>query len=90
LKVKYRESFLKDLHKIKSKEMLARIEASILQIEATSSIEELHNLKKLRGGSSYYRARIGDYRVGIVMEGGSATLVRVLHRKDIYRYFPRP
>jgi mRNA interferase RelE/StbE len=81
LKVHYRESFLKDLHKIKNKGLLTRIEATILQVEAVSSIEEIHNLKKLRGGSSYYRIRIGDYRIGLVIEGGIIGTSRIRKKR---------
>ncbi|HEY4721787.1 MAG TPA: type II toxin-antitoxin system RelE/ParE family toxin [Anaerolineae bacterium] len=46
------------------------------------------NIKKLQGGTNYYRIRVGDYRVGLVVESDTVTFVRFLHRKDIYRYFP--
>ena len=36
----------------------------------------------------YYRARIGDHRLGIALEGDVVVLVRFLHRRDIYRLFP--
>ncbi|MCC5620529.1 type II toxin-antitoxin system RelE/ParE family toxin [Nostoc sp. CHAB 5715] len=32
--------------------------------------------------------RVGDYRIGFTVAGDTITFVRVLHRKDIYRYFP--
>ena len=40
--------------------------------------------------TSYYRIRIGDYRIGIKGEGDVIVLMRVMHRKDIYRVFPSP
>lgn len=46
------------------------------------------NLKKLKGGGNYYRIRVGEYRIGIIVEGDAITFVRCLHRKEIYRYFP--
>lgn len=38
--------------------------------------------------SDYYHIRVGDYWIGL--SGGENVLVfaRVLHRKEIYRYFP--
>jgi mRNA interferase RelE/StbE len=45
-------------------------------------------LKKLKGGGNYYRVRVGEYRVGLVIEGDSVTFMRFLDRKEIYRYFP--
>ncbi|MGH2412635.1 MAG: type II toxin-antitoxin system RelE family toxin, partial [Microcystaceae cyanobacterium] len=35
-----------------------------------------------------YRIRLGDYRIGLFIEGKTVTFARVLHRKEIYRYFP--
>jgi len=31
---------------------------------------------------------VGDYRVGVIFEEETVTFCRVLHRKEIYRYFP--
>jgi mRNA interferase RelE/StbE len=51
-------------------------------------LQEVENLKKLRGGDRYYRIRIGDYRIGLAVEESTVIFVRFLHRKDVYRYFP--
>ncbi len=45
-------------------------------------------LKKLKGFDGAYRIRIGDYRVGLFIVQETITFARVLHRKEIYRYFP--
>lgn len=42
----------------------------------------------MEGHANFYRIRIGQYRVGIVLEAGVVDFVRFLHRKDVYRYFP--
>jgi len=47
------------------------------------------NLTKLSGSSGFYRIRVGDYRIGIAVEEDEVEFVRCLHRRDIYRYFPR-
>jgi mRNA interferase RelE/StbE len=46
------------------------------------------NVKHLTSEGSYYRIRIGDYRLGLLLEDDTVTIVRFLHRRDIYRYFP--
>ncbi|HLO85710.1 MAG TPA: type II toxin-antitoxin system RelE/ParE family toxin [Nostocaceae cyanobacterium] len=46
------------------------------------------NIKKLKGEGNYYRLRVGDYRIGVVVTENTMIFVRVLHRKDIYRFFP--
>jgi len=46
------------------------------------------NIKKLKGEGDYYRIRVGDYRIGMKVNDGVVSFVRILHRKEIYRYFP--
>ncbi|MGK7945990.1 MAG: hypothetical protein AB4058_16120 [Microcystaceae cyanobacterium] len=36
----------------------------------------------------FYIIRIDNYRLGLYLEGNMVALVRLLHRKDMYRYFP--
>jgi mRNA interferase RelE/StbE len=45
-------------------------------------------MKKLAGGKSYFRVRVGSYRLGFAAKGDTVTLIRFLHRKEVYRYFP--
>ncbi len=43
--------------------------------------------RKLQGSESAYRIRVGDYRIvySVEMESHSLVVVRVRHRKDVYR-----
>jgi mRNA interferase RelE/StbE len=84
--VRFKESFVRDLRHIKDKGLLTRVRELIGLVEQTQHLGQLANLKKLRGGN-YYRIRVGDYRIGLTVEGDAVTFVRFLHRKDIYRYF---
>jgi mRNA interferase RelE/StbE len=84
----FAESFLKDLRTVKDKGLLRRVRELIEGIEQAQSLVELSNVKRLKGGGHYYRARVGDYRVGLVIENEVVTFVRFLNRKEIYRYFP--
>jgi mRNA interferase RelE/StbE len=86
--VAFEESFLKDLRGGKDKSLLRRVRELIETVEQAQSQDTLAGLKKLKGGGSYYRLRIGDYRVGITIENQIVTFVRFLNRKEIYRYFP--
>ena len=53
-----------------------------------NNIKDLNNIKKLKTYKIYYRYKTGDYRVGFKLEDTTVTLMTVLHRKDIYKYFP--
>lgn len=88
MKVEFKASFAKDLRSIKDNALLARIKETIEQVEQAADIQQLTNLKKLKGGTHYYRIRVGEYRLGITIEGATVIFVRCLNRKEIYRYFP--
>ena len=68
--------------------MARRVEQIIEELKAASTITEIRNVERMAGRERYYRARIGGYRLGIALEGDVAVLVRFLHRRDIYRFFP--
>ena len=88
MKVKFKKNFLKDLERL-PKEVKGRIETLVFhEIPGYQSLEEVVHTKKIRGRDTYYRARIGDYRIGFLYVNKVITFLRVLHRKDIYKYFP--
>ncbi|MDP5139883.1 MAG: type II toxin-antitoxin system RelE/ParE family toxin [Spirosomaceae bacterium] len=42
----------------------------------------------MKGFKSFYRIRVGHYRVGCIVEGNSIEFMRISHRKEIYAIFP--
>jgi len=88
VKVGFKTSFLKDISRITSKTVLKRIKAAVENVEKSENLQSIADLKKLRGGDNYYRIRVGEYRIGLLIPEDTCTFVRCLHRKDIYRYFP--
>jgi mRNA interferase RelE/StbE len=85
----YLPSFLKDLKNLKSTPYFESIKSFVFEeVPNVTSFEEIPHLKKLKGYENAYRIRIGDYRIGMIFDGETVTFQRVLHRKDIYRYFP--
>jgi mRNA interferase RelE/StbE len=89
MKTAFRKSFTTDLKRYENdKRLLARIRGAILEVEEAGSINSITNLKRLKAEGSYYRIRVGNYRIGLIIESETATFVRVLHRSEIYRYFP--
>lgn len=81
-------TFEKDLRKIKSKPLDQKVALLIREIITAESLTEIRNLKQLKGSDIHYRIRLGDYRVGLIVSGKTLILVRILHRKEIYRFFP--
>ncbi len=88
MQVVFRDSFYKDLDKLSDKSIKKKLVAIIDRVEAAASLNEIPNLKKLQGFNQYYRIRIGDYRLGIYRDKNKIEFVRLLLRKDIYKYFP--
>ncbi len=88
MKVEFKSSFAKDLKKLKEKDLKAQVRQVIELVEKARTLQEIKDVKKLKGGDRYYRIRVGDYRVGLTLEGDTVIFVRFLHRKDIYTYFP--
>ncbi len=89
MKVDYLPSFIRDLKALKKfPAYLAIKDLAFQQIPNCSSMEEISNLKKLRGDDQAYRIRVGDYRLGVFINGNTITFARVKHRRDIYRSFP--
>ena len=88
MKVKFKSAFLKDIEKLPSN-YRERIEEIVFdRIPQSDNLQMIKNLKRIRGDKSYYRIRVGDYRIGLKDRGWELVFMRVLHRKDIYRYFP--
>lgn len=88
MKTTFRQSFTRDLKKIKDRALLDKIKEVIECAEAAQDLNQIEDLVKLSGPSGYYRMRMGDYRLGLALHGDELEFVRCLHRRDIYRYFP--
>jgi mRNA interferase RelE/StbE len=88
VRVEFRASFAKDLRSVRDKGLSKQIMETIELVEHAHRLEEIANLKKLKGKGNYFRIRMGEYRIGIAVESDTVTFVRCLNRKEIYRYFP--
>ena len=89
MKVQYRQTFLKDLKQLKSSESYQRIyELAFTTLENINSLDEILDIKAMKGYPNRYRIRFGNYRLGIEVNGDLIEVMRVLHRREFYRYFP--
>ena len=82
------KSFDKDILAISNSKLKAKLAELIETMLAIERINDIKNIKKLKGDSISYRIRIGDYRIGLECEDKCIKLIRFLHRKEIYKYFP--
>lgn len=87
--VEFDQSFYTSLVKLKNPDLHPKILQIISLLENADNLREIGTLKKLKGYSSYYRIRKGDYRIGIeLINSDTVRLILVAHRKDTYSKFP--
>ncbi len=89
MNVRIDHSFEKDTDRISDKKLLLKVADCIDSVGQAKCADEIANLKKMKGAPSHYRIRIGNYRMGVVIHGKDIIFERFLHRKDIYKYFPK-
>jgi mRNA interferase RelE/StbE len=91
LKLQFRASFERDLRKIRDPAVLGRIAEVVEGARRAGTVMEIPGIRRLAvpvGEGALYRIRVGDYRIGCVVDEDTITFVRCLHRREIYRYFP--
>jgi len=89
MQVKFRQKFDKDLDNILNADVLNAIVKVIELVEKVSKPQDIPNLKKMSGFKSFYRIRVGNYRIGIEIDKNTVEFQRVLLRDKIYKYFPK-
>jgi mRNA interferase RelE/StbE len=79
---------LKELSRVSSKTRLNIENYLFEELPKLDSFTKSFNIEKMQGYQNYYKVRFGNYRVGIQIVNNEVFIERVLHRKEIYRYFP--
>lgn len=89
MKVQFDRSFLKSLDKISHQKTKDKILDFIESAKQAKTLQDLRNVRKLKGFETFYRYRFGDYRIGFeLLETGAIYLIVVAKRNDIYKVFP--
>lgn len=88
MNVFYKSSFLKDIKKINDPIFLSEIKDVLDVLIQSKNLSEIPGIKKLKGNKTAYRLKVKDFRIGFYFENNEINLVRILNRKDIYKYFP--
>ena len=55
---------------------------------SVSSISSLGKVEKMQGYDGFYKVRFGNYRVSLVIQNETITGKTVMHRREIYKFFP--
>ena len=89
MNILYAKRFSKDLDDIRYESKIKkRLLDLIEQIKKVDVLSDMSGVKKIEGYPSYFRIRVGDYRLGIKVTENDIEMIRFLHRKEIYRRFP--
>jgi mRNA interferase RelE/StbE len=88
MEISYKKKFLKELAKI-PEPYRSNIESFVFNdIHKFESPFQSERIQKLKGHDLFYKVRFGNYRVGLKMDSDDLVFERVLHRKEIYKYYP--
>lgn len=88
MKAIFLKSFYKDIDKLHAQAIKEEVAEVIVKVKSASKLSDIKGLKKLKGYKIAYRIKIGDYRIGLLIEKNEIEFARILHRKDIYKVFP--
>ena len=88
MNIRINKVFLKELAKLPAKERLKVEKLLFEEVEHYKSMAQIPNFNKLKGYRNYYKIRFGDYRAGLKFENSTLYFERILHRKDIYKFYP--
>lgn len=88
MEIRYHNQFHRDLRRLGNPSLAAQVEQVIEELKAASTMRDMRGVSRMTAPGEHYRVRIGEYRLGITMDGQTAILRRFLPRGEIYRRFP--
>lgn len=88
MKILISKRFIKDLSVLPNS-VKRKVEKIVFEdIAYIEHVYKIEHVSKLKGYKEFYKIRIGEYRVGLRYSKGTLYFERVLHRKEIYRFYP--
>ena len=84
----FTQKFKKQVDSCKDKRIRKKLFSVIDEIASSESLLNVKNIKKLKGSKNCYRIRVGDFRIGIIIDQETVIFAVFDHRTDIYKYFP--
>ena len=88
MNIGFTRAFEKQVDLIRDNKLKEEIADVVRTAMTVKSLNEIPNIKKLKGYKSAYRIRTGNYRIGIIFQHAVIYFMAFAHRKDIYRIFP--
>ena len=89
MKIEYEKKFLKELVKLKDKNIQEEVEKFVFdKLPLFNSLSDAQKIEKMSGYKEYYKVRFGNYRIGIKKENETIIIKTIKHRREIYKFFP--
>ena len=88
MEIRRERRFARDLRRVRSDQIQRRVRRKLEEMEAAPSLAQVRGVKKIADSENHYRVRVGDYRIGLEMDGEIAILQRFGARDGFYRGFP--
>ncbi len=88
MRIEITHKFQKQLNECNDKRIRSKVANIIQDVILINSMVGFNNLKKLTGYKNSYRIRVGNYRIGIVIDHDVVIFAAFDHRSAIYKYFP--
>ena len=88
MKIKFLSGFEKDLARTRDKKLATILLNCISLFEKAQKLENIPNIKRLKGHPTAYRYRKGKYRIGFYFEEDTITFAAFAPRNKIYQKFP--
>ncbi len=88
MQIEITNKFRKQVEKHTNKRLRLSLHNLLQKVVLAESLSDISNLKKLKGHKNIFRIRMGNYRIGIVLNDKTVIFAAFDHRSDIYKYFP--
>ena len=88
MEVEFTKTFSKQIDTLHNESSKSRLSQVVQNVILANTLQDIVNLKKMKGHQNAYRIKIGDYRMGLFFEEGLIIFAYLAHRKDIYNRFP--
>jgi len=88
MEIEFTKTFSKQIDAIYDESLKLRLSRVVQNAISANTLQDIVNLKKMKGHPTAYRIKMGDYRIGLFFEEEVIVFTYLAHRKDIYNRFP--
>ncbi len=68
MNIEFTKKFEKQIDKLNDNKVIKEVSKCVKDVINANNIDEIKNIKKLKGEYNAYRIRIGNYRIGVFFE----------------------